>query len=168
VPDRGRLVEPVIRSYRAADAPQVVDLSLRAWAPVHDSMRGVMGSEIFERLYGDDWRAHQRKEVDDVLADPEMEIWVADVDGTVVGFVAAVLKLDEHLGEIFMLAVDPGSQNRGLGTRLTDLATDWVREAGVPVALVSTGGDAGHAPARRTYEKAGYTQFPSVSYFKAL
>jgi hypothetical protein len=36
------------------------------------------------------------------------------------------------------------------------------------VVLVSTGGDIGHAPARRTYEKAGFTPMPAVHYFKAL
>lgn len=36
------------------------------------------------------------------------------------------------------------------------------------VVLVSTGGDIGHAPARRTYEKAGFTPMPVVNYFKAL
>jgi GNAT superfamily N-acetyltransferase len=72
------------------------------------------------------------------------------------------------MGEVYMLAVDPEVQNHGLGTQLTDVATDWIREAGFSLALVSTGGDVGHAPARRTYEKAGYIPVPSVNYFRAL
>jgi hypothetical protein len=36
------------------------------------------------------------------------------------------------------------------------------------VAMVSTGGDPGHAPARRVYEKAAFTLQPSAQYFKAL
>jgi GNAT superfamily N-acetyltransferase len=162
------VMEHEIRAYRAEDAPQVVALSLRAWTPVHDSMRAVMGEEVFDQLYPDGWRTRQARDVEEALADPDMEVWVAEVDGAVVGFAAAVLKPDEHLGEIHMVAVDPDRQNRGLGTRLTDVATDWIREAGMPVALVSTGGDEGHAPARRTYEKAGYSQFPAAHYFKAL
>ena len=163
-----RLVEPIIRPYHETDGPDVVRLSLRAWAPVHASLRDVMGNEIFERLYGDDWRRQQQKDVEEVLADEETEVWVAEVNGEVVGFVAAILKVDRGMGEIWMLAVDPESQNHGLGTQLTDVATDWIREAGLSLALISTGGDAGHAPARRTYEKAGYTPMPSVDYFKAL
>ncbi len=162
------VMEPAIRPYRADDASEVVALSLRAWATVHDSMRAVMGEEVFGRLYGDDWRARQRSDVEEALADPDMEVWVAEGDGAVVGFVAAIVKPDEHLGEIYMLAVDPDRQNRGLGTRLTDVATDWIRAAGMPVAMVSTGGDEGHAPARRTYEKAGYSPFPAAHYLKAL
>lgn len=163
-----RLVKPIIRPYLDADEPDVVGLSLRAWAPVHASLRDVMGEEIFERLYGSDWRNQQQQDVEKALADDEVEVWVAVVDEAVVGFVAAILKVDEGLGEVYMVAVDPDSQNRGLGTRLTDVATDWIREAGLPLAVISTGGDDGHAPARRAYEKAGYTPVPSVNYFKAL
>jgi hypothetical protein len=35
-------------------------------------------------------------------------------------------------------------------------------------AMVETGGDPGHAPARRTYEAAGFHPFPVVKYFKKL
>jgi len=36
------------------------------------------------------------------------------------------------------------------------------------VAMVETGGDPGHAAARRTYEKAGFTLVPIARYFKNL
>jgi ribosomal protein S18 acetylase RimI-like enzyme len=146
----------------------VVDLSLRAWAPVHDSMRRVMGDEIFDLHHQPDWRTCQRNDVEAVLSDEKATIWVAVEDGAVVGFAVAITNLDELVGEITMVAVDPDHQDRGLGTELTNLATDWLREAGMTHAVISTGGDSGHAPARRTYEKAGYRPFPGVNYFKAL
>ena len=59
-----------------------------------------------------------------------------------------------------MLAVDPDAQGRGIGTALTEVATGWLREAGMTVAMVETGGDSGHAPARRVYEKAAIRCFP--------
>jgi GNAT superfamily N-acetyltransferase len=67
-----------------------------------------------------------------------------------------------------MLAVDPDDQDQGLGTVLTEFATTWLRDAGMRVAMVETGGDPGHAPARRVYEKAGYTLLPVARYFLAL
>jgi GNAT superfamily N-acetyltransferase len=72
------------------------------------------------------------------------------------------------MGEIWMLAVDPDHQERGVGLALTEHATQWLRDAGMRVAMVETGGDAGHAPARQVYEKAAYTALPVVRYFKAL
>jgi len=161
-------VETIIRPYREADEPAVVRLSLRAWTPVHDSMRDVMGDEIFGRLYGADWRHQQQEDVEKTLRDENSEVWVAEVDGEMAGFASAVVDADTRMGEIHMVAVDPDFQTRGLGTRLTQVATDWLREAGMAVVVVSTGGDIGHAPARRTYEKAGFTPMPAVNYFKAL
>jgi GNAT superfamily N-acetyltransferase len=72
------------------------------------------------------------------------------------------------MGEIYMIAVATEHQNQGLGTTLTNFATDWMRESGLPLAMIGTGGDVGHAPARRTYDKAGYTPMPGVNYYKAL
>jgi hypothetical protein len=36
------------------------------------------------------------------------------------------------------------------------------------LAVVATGGDESHAPARKSYEKAGYTPLPLVRYYKDL
>lgn len=80
----------------------------------------------------------------------------------------ATLHEDNGIGEIYMIAVDPDAQNQGIGEVLADVAIEWLRASGMRVALVETGGDNGHAPARRVYEKAGYTALPAVRYFKAL
>jgi len=42
------------------------------------------------------------------------------------------------------------------------------RAAGMTLAVVGMGGDDGHAPARRSYEKAGYTGLPLMRYYQAL
>ena len=96
-------------------------------------------------------------------------MWVAEVDSTVVGFVSIELHHPEYdMGEISMLAVDPDYQGSGIGTALTEFALDRLKSAGMSVAMVETGGDPGHAAARRTYEKAGYVHLPIARYFKNL
>jgi ribosomal protein S18 acetylase RimI-like enzyme len=67
-----------------------------------------------------------------------------------------------------MLAVDPDHQGGGIGTALTEFALDRLKYAGMKVAMVETGGDPGHAAARRTYEKAGCVLLPIARYFKNL
>src|SRR4051794_21731161 len=52
-----------------------------------------------------------------------------------------------------MLAVDPARQSHGVGLALTDHATEWLRARGMRVARIGTGGDVGHAAARRLYER---------------
>ena len=156
-----------IRPLRRDDVAAVVRLSLAAWAPVFRSFEEVLGPALYARLYPD-WTASQAADVKRVCTEGKYTVWVADADGAVAGFVAYAPDAETKVGEVYMLAVDPAHQNRGLGTRLNALALDRLREAGMTVAQVGTGGDPGHAPARRTYEKAGYTALPSVWYFKLL
>jgi ribosomal protein S18 acetylase RimI-like enzyme len=155
-----------IRPYGPDDAPDVVALSLRAWAPVFASLREVLGDRIFERLHPD-WRADQERAVRDELSGPS-PAWVAEVDGAVAGFVAVGLRADRGIGEIEMLAVDPRHQGAGVGLALTSFAIGRIGAAGMTVAMVQTGGDQGHAPARRVYERAGFRLLPSAQYFLAL
>ena len=161
-------MQPLIRPFDERDAEAVVDFSLRAWAPVFASLEQALGSEIFRRQHPD-WREDQRRTVQEVCAANKGLVWVADVDGAAVGFVAVELDHPERsMGEISMLAVDPDLQGDGIGTALTEFALDRLRDAGMRVAMVETGGDPGHAAARRTYEKAGYVQLPIARYFKNL
>jgi len=156
-----------IRPFDDRDADAVVDLSLRAWAPVFASLERVLGSDVFRRLHPD-WREDQRRAVEDVLAEKEGRLWVAEADGTAVGFVTVRHHPESGMGEIYMLAVDPDHQGGGIGTALTEFALERLKDSGMVVAMVETGGDPGHAAARRTYEKAGFVLLPIARYFKML
>jgi GNAT superfamily N-acetyltransferase len=158
-----------IRDFGPADHDAVVELALRAWAPVFASMEVVLGAELSTLLHGEDWRVHQARSVSEALADPTGHRWVAEADGRPSGFaVAATADPDRRIGEIVMVAVDPAQQHRGVGRALTDRATAWLRDAGMRVAVIGTGGDAGHAPARQLYERAGYRLMPAAQYFMVL
>ncbi|HEY5869291.1 MAG TPA: GNAT family N-acetyltransferase, partial [Candidatus Tectomicrobia bacterium] len=81
----------------------------------------------------------------------------------VVGFVAIRLNHDTYVGEIGLNAVHPAHAGQGVGTTMYAFAIARMQEAGMHVATVATGGDPSHAPARRAYEKAGFTvHIPSV------
>ena len=87
-----------------------------------------------------------------------MHVTVAVDDPDVLGFVAVLI--DSASGEIDLIAVDPAAQRRGLGRALTDHAVQQLRDAGCSLAIVATGGDPGHAPARALYQAAGFTGSP--------
>lgn len=59
-------------------------------------------------------------------------------------------------------------QRRGIATELNRATLDAVKAAGMKTAVAETGGDEGYVPARRAYEKVGYTGLPLVRYFKDL
>jgi len=155
-----------IRRYEAEDIDAIVRLSLRAWAPVFVSIEQALDADVYLAMHPD-WRVDQEAAVCEVCGDKEMQVWVADVDGTVAGFVAARHRPDD-IGEIYMLAVDPDFQQRGFATTLNETALSWMKEAGISVAMVETGGDPGHAPARSTYERSGFRLMPVARYFKKL
>lgn len=95
-------------------------------------------------------------------------MWVAETEGEVVGFVGIKADEEERLGEVYIIAVDPAHQRSGVGAARTQLALDELADAGMTVAMVETGGDPGHAPARDLYERSGFTLLPIARYFKAL
>lgn len=156
-----------IEPYQPSQLDALIRLSLRSWAPVFDSIQNAMDVEVYRELHPD-WRMSQHKAVESACAAPGMKIWVAIDAGSVAGFVAVRLHAESHLGEIYMIAVDPDFQRRGIGAALTEFALSFMKSAGMSVAMVDTGGDPGHAPARRTYESQGFRLLPIARYFKKL
>jgi ribosomal protein S18 acetylase RimI-like enzyme len=157
-----------IREFRKGDLEAVVEFSLRAWAPVFASLRNVLGDDIFLRLHPD-WRANQAEAVRSSCTNDERAVFVAVANGRPVGFVAIALNaFHERMGVIDIIGVDPDYQRRGISSRLTEIATQHMRSHGMDIAVVETGGDPGHAPARATYESAGFTLLPIGRYFRLL
>jgi ribosomal protein S18 acetylase RimI-like enzyme len=161
--DTGHAGAMVIRDASPADEDRIVELSLAAWEPVFASMLATVGRPIFTQLFTADWRRYQEDDVRRACS--THRVWVAEEGGDVIGFTAVDLPDGEPHGEIHMLAVDPAHQGRGTGLALTRHAVDVMRSAGRVLAIVNTGGDPGHAPARATYERAGFTSLPAEQYF---
>jgi len=156
------------RPFSDSDSEDVIRLSLLAWAPVFNSFRQVLGTRIYAEIYPE-WEIQQREVVEGVCNDRDrFTVIVAQLGEAVVGFVAYRLSIEERIGEVELLAVHPDYQNHGIGTELNNLALEKMKGMGMKMAVVNTGGDPGHAPARRSYEKAGYTPLPIVRYYKAL
>lgn len=157
-----------IRPFAADDIEDVVQLSLSAWAPVFSSFENVLGPRIYTAIWPE-WKAIQRQTVEKICNDHEkMTVYVAELAGRVVGFIAYSLNHTEKSGEIELLAMHPDYQNHGIGTELNTFVLGKMKESGMTLAVVGTGGDPGHAPARRSYEKAGFTGLPLVRYYKDL
>ena len=160
-------MQAVIRPLAPSDVDAVVAFSLDAWAPVFASFEQVMGRRVFGLVYPD-WRTAQAAAVAEVCR--SLDAWVADVDGGPVGFVAVRWTEEDAtpVGEVEMIAVAPASQRAGLASLLLDRAVAEIAARGVPLAVIGTGGDDGHAPARALYERHGFTGLPLVRYYRAL
>jgi GNAT superfamily N-acetyltransferase len=157
-----------IRAFREDDLEAIVEFSLRAWQSIFASVREVLGDDIFLRLHAD-WRADQAAAIRVACANSERDVFVAVANGRPVGFVAVALNaFHERMGAIDIIGVDPDYQRRGISSRLTEFAKEHMRSRGMDIAVVETGGDPGHAPARAAYETAGFTLLPIARYFQLL
>ncbi|MFW9259283.1 GNAT family N-acetyltransferase [Nostoc sp. CALU 546] len=157
-----------IEPYEDSKLDTIKSLSLRAWSPVFDSIQKAMDIEVYHSFYPDGWRVSQLNAVESVCTTADMKVWVAIDSDSTVGFVAVKLHSESSMGEIYMIAVDPDYQRLGIGAALVEFALNWMKAAGMSVAMVETGGDPGHAPARCTYEKLGFGLLPIARYFKKL
>lgn len=157
-----------IRPARDDDTAEPARITLAAFEPIFAMFEAELGPAVF-RLIWPDWRSSQSLGVEALCGERDKHaVLGAELDGAPVGFVAWDVDVAHHTAEVQLLAVDPRYQNRGIGTALYRAVLDRARAAGVTLIRVETGADPAHAPARRSYEKAGYVAMPLVRYFQAL
>jgi len=157
-----------ITPYLKDHLDQIVQLSLRAWAPVFAAIKETMDPEIYETFYPEGWEASQKASVEHTCTSGETKVWVSLRETQVTGFIALKINKEEGLGEVYMIAVDPDYQRQGVSKALMDFGLEYIKKEGISIAMIDTGGDPGHAPARASYEKAGFKLLPIARYFKKL
>jgi GNAT superfamily N-acetyltransferase len=140
-----------------------------AFAPVFASFRSILGDEIYELAQRRDDDAQEGLLASLLPADSGWELFVAQSSAEIVGFCSVRLNHETTVGEIGLNAVDPAHGGKGIGTAMYEFAVARLKEAGMKVATVGTGGDPSHAPARRAYRKAGFElEIPSVWMYRKL
>lgn len=151
------------RPARDADLPALDAIRQAAFEPVFASFREILGDELYERVQGRA-DAEQAELLRSFFAEDSVwEVFVAELDAEVVGFVAVRVDANTEVGEIGLNGVHPSHAGRGIGTAMYEFALDLMRRKGARAATVATGGDPSHAPARRAYEKVGFDRgIPSV------
>lgn len=158
----------VIEPYRAAQEDEVVALSIRSWGPVFPKMRAAVPDYVYDAFYPEGWEARQTDDVATLLRDEGVTTWVAVEDGAVIGYVGVRIHPEDSMGDIHIIAVDPAHQRKGVARALMETGFAFMREQGMSMAMVETGGDPGHAPSRATYEAAGFDRWPVARYFRKL
>ena len=107
---------------------------------------------------------------------------LATVDGTLTGFLTLTCPFP-HSAEVHVMAVHPDHHGAGVGTRMLELAEQWLVARGTRFlqvkTLSATSPDPNYARTRRFYERCGFTpleEFPTLwdphnpclQYIKAL
>jgi ribosomal protein S18 acetylase RimI-like enzyme len=158
----------MIRPYRPADLPVIMDIGNRAWQPIFDMYQRIRGAELFALLTpdrhtvkGEQVKAHAERSPQTLL--------VCEEAGRIVGFITFHLDRDKGIGTIGNNAADPACGLKGIGQQMYQAAFARFRQEGMRFAKVTTGLDEAHAPARRAYERAGFNvRQEDVTYYMKL
>jgi ribosomal protein S18 acetylase RimI-like enzyme len=159
----------LIRTYAPADLPALQAVRAAAFAPVFASFRNIVGPEI--AALGLTTSEQEQADLLDSIAKPDSghSIAVAEIGGVIVGFVSWKTGIAPGIGEITLNGVHPDHGGKGIGAALYEHALAALKAAGMQLATVGTGGDPSHAPARRTYEKVGFSvHIPSIYMYRKL
>ena len=78
------------------------------------------------------------------------------------------MNTEKRSGEIGLNAVHPSEQGKGYGKQMYEFVLRHMRDEGIRLVGVSTGGDNSHIPAGKAYESVGFARLPLARYMLAL
>ncbi|NER84638.1 MAG: GNAT family N-acetyltransferase [Leptolyngbya sp. SIO1D8] len=145
------------------DVEALEAIRLKAFKPIFESFRNILGDAIYETAQMPEDIAQQ-----DLLRSyfEEESVWITwkvIFQSQIIGFIAIRLDEQSGVGEIGLNAIDPSFSGKGIGTKMYKFAIGEMKHSGMKVATAATGGDPAHLPAREAYRKAGFTvRIPTV------
>lgn len=149
---------------KGSDIQAAAELALKIWEPMREVFKAELGEEIYQTFFKD-WRDEKKKAVTEELSSGKG--YVAKHASRIVGFIS--YGTNGNTGVILTNGVDSEYRGHGIGGMLYNHVFDRMRNEGVEYVKVHTGGDDGHKPARRAYEKAGFDKrLLNVVYYKKL
>lgn len=150
------------------DLPTVMDIGNRSWTAIRAMAKDALGPIIYPHLNPDPETAKGRQIQQHVALHPDGAM-VCEEAGRIVGFVTFEMHPARQVGEILNNAVDPDCGLKGVGQTMYQAVFEHFRAHHIKVVKVATGLDPAHAPARRAYERAGFThKLEQVTYYRTL
>jgi [ribosomal protein S18]-alanine N-acetyltransferase len=103
--------------------------------------------------------SYSRKELAAFIAHRSARTWIAEGEGSIVGFVVANRE-PERVGHIITIDVLEGWRRRGAGTQLMNVAEDWARKAKLQIIYLETAEE--NLAAQSFYKARGYRKVELV------
>ena len=124
-----------IREYRETDEDQVRELTI-------SSFDGVSIDQNFDDLAGwrrsPTWQERKWAASVEVLRSSPRNSFVAEVDGSVIGFVSCTVSRVTRIGRIVDLAVNSNQRRKGIASRLIERSLSNFRATGMAIAKIET------------------------------
>lgn len=156
----------VIEPMRKEDKERVLEIGFAAWEGIHSAYKNCLGEELYSIVYPD-WKTSYKNSL--TAAIEKNEFYVAKKDGVIYGFCSARYEKDGKLGIFGYNGVDINSRGMRIASRMYNFLKGNLINKGCIYARVHTGLDDGHAPARRAYERTGFSHpLPMVTYYMKI
>lgn len=158
----------MIRPFRKDDLENICAIAKRAYDGIFSGFEKEIGKQLLDCWIPD---AKNSKNAQLTLMAQKNPQWlyICERNGKTVGFIMFHLDYERKLGTIGNNASDPLAGEKGVGHEMYNFVLDYFRKEGMKAAMVHTGLDEAHAPARKAYERVGFTKsIPEVLYFKDL
>ena len=156
-----------MREYRPEDLQAVMAIANAAWQPIRKMSREAIGDRISDLFNPAGDAVSKGLQVKEQIDSGRYGIAICEHEGRVVGFIT--WNSEGPVGQICNNAALPGSGLKGVGQTMYQYVLNLFRSQGLKAVKVTTGLDWAHAPARRAYERAGFTRhLDSVTYFMEL
>ena len=162
----------IVRNATPADEERIVEIAREQWRIIYENYKSRLGDELYAIYHGTVEGNLDVKEAAIRMNARDLEnCFVTEVDGYVAGF--AHFRTETVRGNICGVvghnAVDNRFKGRGIAGRQYAVIYDKMRALGCIAARVHTGLDEMHAPARRAYEKSGFSaNLPDINYYMSL
>jgi len=151
----------------------VRNIVIEGWKPIRKAQKALIGEKAYNAMFTN-WEENKAKSVT-VCAfggKPGHCCFSAISDGRVAGVITAHFSNDTvPFMEIGNNSVSAEFAGRGIGSSMYRFILGEAKKRGCKYASVGTGLDDGHAPARRAYEKAGFsrdTAIETINYFMPI
>lgn len=125
----------LIRSFRPDDLPELKRIMVAAFDGVSID-QGMQ--KLFGPINGHDWQWRKARHLDEDAARDPSGIFVAEIDGRIIGFISTWQDREAGIGHIPNLSLEPDCRGKGFGRQLIEFALQRFREAGLTHAKIET------------------------------
>ena len=125
----------LIRPYQPDDLPTLKRITVAAFDGVSID-QGMQ--KLFGTIEGHDWQWRKARQLDDDVARDPSGIFVAEIDGRIIGCITTWQDREAGIGHIPNLALEPDVRGQGWGRKLIEFALQHFRESGLTHAKIET------------------------------
>lgn len=153
-------MEVKIRKAKQQDIKEIVEMTEKVW-------KGYTVAELLEKRHGKiggkDWWKYKQKEIENFCKNHLQWVFVAEIDGKIVGYATYSLDHERKVGEVLNNGVLPEYRGRGIGSSLHKTVLEELKKIGMEIAFVQTLEI--DIPAQKMYQKHGFKQLTKAIFY---